>query len=567
MFAQRLTYPQIEWNANGKIKSIERTPSSTKSDLEFVYDASGNRIIKIVKPRDGNGVKSELHWTYTYYVRDASGNVMAVYNRTFEFVSGTDYKDKLNCSELHIYGSKRVGTSNVDSLLTFNFGDATFTDNYDNMFGAGSYDPITPTTPCTTTCKTNYRRKLGKKQYEVTNHLGNVLATVSDRRLSEDNYSYTASGSGNYKYDAARNMYYAVTAGTGTHNRVSASSDNKTDWYTADVISYSDYFAYGAQMDGRFGGQYRYTFNGQETESEIEDAYFYKYRLYDPRLGRFVSTDPLEPIYAYNSPYAFCENSTIAFVELEGLERYYSADGRYIGSYGGSENSEQIRITEYTFEQGVEIMNSNPEYQNDFNAHSSVAYTNEQDILDSWVRTWRPQSTDREFGMVVFSIDIYSGSPGTGGNQRVYVEGVTAKGEPQLAGGAVDIATSTLKLGQKAIGVAGHSMFADGKGWERSSMIHTHPAGKSTQFSIGGLANPLNGRVEGDIALALEWNIPIHMAHHDHLYVNSFSPKKYWEELGNQRGASTVKWDKEAGPSRHIFEDIVNCVQRERKVK
>lgn len=312
---------------------------------------------------------------------------------------------------------------------------------------------------------------------------------------------------------------------------------------------------------------FRYTFNGQETESEIEDAYFYKYRLYDPRLGCFVSTDPLEPIYAYNSPYAFCENSTIAFVELEGLERYYSADGRYIGSYGGSENSEQIRITEYTFEQGVEIMNSNPEYQNDFNAHSSVAYTNEQDILDSWVRTWRPQSTDREFGMVVFSIDIYSGSPGTGGNQRVYVEGVTAKGEPQLAGGAVDIATSTLKLGQKAIGVAGHSMFADGKGWERSSMIHTHPAGKSTQFSIGGLANPLNGRVEGDIALALEWNIPIHMAHHDHLYVKSFSPKKYWEELGNQRGASTVKWDKEAGPSRHIFEDIVNCVQRERKVK
>jgi RHS repeat-associated protein len=334
VFARRLTFSQIEWNANGKIKSIERTPSSTKSDLEFVYDASGNRIIKIVKPRDGSGVKSELHWTYTYYVRDASGNVMAVYNRTFEFVSGTDYKDKLNCSELHIYGSKRVGTSNVDSLLTFDFSDATFTDNYDNVFGAGSYDPITPTTPCTTTCKTNYRRKLGKKQYEVTNHLGNVLATVSDRRLSEDNYSYTASGSGNYKYDAARNMYYAVTAGTGTHNRVTSSSDNKTDWYTADVISYSDYFAYGAQQDGRFGGQYRYSFNGKETDAE-SDLQDYGMRIYNASLGKFLSVDPLTTVYPMLTPYQFASNRPIDGIDLDGLEwkvvtKWYDPSGEYL---------------------------------------------------------------------------------------------------------------------------------------------------------------------------------------------------------------------------------------------
>ena len=43
--------------------------------------------------------------------------------------------------------------------------------------------------------------------------------------------------------------------------------------------------------------------------------------MHDPRIGRFFATDPLESSYAYNSPYAFSENSLIAFIELEGLEK------------------------------------------------------------------------------------------------------------------------------------------------------------------------------------------------------------------------------------------------------
>jgi hypothetical protein len=57
----------------------------------------------------------------------------------------------------------------------------------------------------------------------------------------------------------------------------------------------------------------------------------YKYRMHDPRVGRFFAVDPLAPKYPHNSPYAFSENSTIAFIELEGLERYYAADGELLG--------------------------------------------------------------------------------------------------------------------------------------------------------------------------------------------------------------------------------------------
>ena len=47
----------------------------------------------------------------------------------------------------------------------------------------------------------------------------------------------------------------------------------------------------------------------------------YKYRMHDPRIGRFFAVDPLAPKYPHNSVYAFSENVVIDHVELEGLEK------------------------------------------------------------------------------------------------------------------------------------------------------------------------------------------------------------------------------------------------------
>lgn len=47
----------------------------------------------------------------------------------------------------------------------------------------------------------------------------------------------------------------------------------------------------------------------------------YKFRMYDPRIGRFFAVDPLAAKYPHNSPYAFSENQVIHAVELEGLEK------------------------------------------------------------------------------------------------------------------------------------------------------------------------------------------------------------------------------------------------------
>ena len=68
---------------------------------------------------------------------------------------------------------------------------------------------------------------------------------------------------------------------------------------------------------------YWYGFQGQEKDDEIKgegNSVNYKYRMHDPRIGRFFAIDPLAPKYPHNSPYAFSENRVIDGVELEGLE-------------------------------------------------------------------------------------------------------------------------------------------------------------------------------------------------------------------------------------------------------
>lgn len=79
-------------------------------------------------------------------------------------------------------------------------------------------------------------------------------------------------------------------------------------------------------VPNRYGSSdsYRYGFQGQEKDDEIKgegNSLNYKFRMHDPRVGRFFAVDPLSKQYPWNSTYAFSENNVIASIELEGLEK------------------------------------------------------------------------------------------------------------------------------------------------------------------------------------------------------------------------------------------------------
>ena len=100
----------------------------------------GNRIAKHIYTDN-----AFTQWeNSTYYVRDASGNVMATYERE---ATGQTPPSSFRVAERHLYGSARLG---ID------------TTQYE--FIATTY-----------TASPEAERSLGHKHYEISNHLGNVL--------------------------------------------------------------------------------------------------------------------------------------------------------------------------------------------------------------------------------------------------------------------------------------------------------------------------------------------------------------------------------------------------------
>jgi len=63
----------ITWNCYGKISQVQQSNGTL---VQYNYDAQGNRIRKSVSPDNGQ------NWRYVYYVRDATGNVLAVYEQS-----------------------------------------------------------------------------------------------------------------------------------------------------------------------------------------------------------------------------------------------------------------------------------------------------------------------------------------------------------------------------------------------------------------------------------------------------------------------------------------------------
>lgn len=94
---------------------------------------------------------------------------------------------------------------------------------------------------------------------------------------------------------------------------------------TAKGFGQLDYYTFGMIMPERefsMGG-YRFGFNGKENDNEVKgegNQQDYGMRIYDSRLGKFLSVDPITNEYPQLTPYQFASNSPILFIDIDGLE-------------------------------------------------------------------------------------------------------------------------------------------------------------------------------------------------------------------------------------------------------
>ena len=96
------------------------------------------------------------------------------------------------------------------------------------------------------------------------------------------------------------------------------------------VLEQSDYYAFGGRIDDGnqpYDQTNRYRYNGKEQlrfESLNLDPGLTDYgaRYYAPAFGRWTTPDPLADKYYSVSPYAFCGNNPVNFVDPFGMDWY-----------------------------------------------------------------------------------------------------------------------------------------------------------------------------------------------------------------------------------------------------
>ncbi|OYU96722.1 MAG: hypothetical protein CFE21_00090 [Bacteroidetes bacterium B1(2017)] len=77
--------------------------------------------------------------------------------------------------------------------------------------------------------------------------------------------------------------------------------------------------------------EYRFAFNGKEADNEINGTgndYDFGARIYDARLGRWLSLDPMQRKYPSLTPFHFTGNSPIIFVDNDGRDFGVTVDSK-----------------------------------------------------------------------------------------------------------------------------------------------------------------------------------------------------------------------------------------------
>jgi RHS repeat-associated protein len=89
------------------------------------------------------------------------------------------------------------------------------------------------------------------------------------------------------------------------------------------IVSTSDYYPFGLQHTfGERDGSYeqRYLYNGKELQDELNIGWLdYGARMYMPEIGRWGVVDPLANMMTRHSPYNYCYNNPVRFVDPDGM--------------------------------------------------------------------------------------------------------------------------------------------------------------------------------------------------------------------------------------------------------
>ena len=143
----------------------------------------------------------------------------------------------------------------------------------------------------------------------------------------------------------------------------------KGRWFFKEVVNKTNF---GMTLPGRSYNAHtlRHGFTGHEKESDLaEGIYTTEYRLYDARVGRWLSVDPLFEKYVGMSPYNYCMLNPVMMVDPDG-EDVVICDGEehflyvpqtsnlYDGNNVVIKNSVAVLNDMYSTKSGSKVLNA-----------------------------------------------------------------------------------------------------------------------------------------------------------------------------------------------------------------
>ena len=280
----------IEWSIYGKVLSVTKRRGAKITEITYQYDATGNRVHKTVDVHSTGFIQTGGKSINVVYWRDAQGNVLNTVTSGYEQQMPGEPSINKAASEFVIYGSSRLGTYSPEYQV------------YSLQFLGITKNTLT----------------LGYKAYELSNHLGNVLTTISDN--------------------------YTITPPSGVGGLVR-------------VLSSQDYYPFGMVMTERsfvekVDRKYRFGFNGKEEDFDMSEGMLdFGARGMDSRICRFTSVDPLAAKYPSISPFVFVMNMPLIAIDPKGKDVYLVANIHinHIDPNDGSETietrTELIKLT------------------------------------------------------------------------------------------------------------------------------------------------------------------------------------------------------------------------------
>jgi RHS repeat-associated protein len=170
-----------------------------------------------------------------------------------------------------------------------------------------------------------------------------------------------------------------------------------------------------------------YKFSGKEKDEESGYSYFGA-RYYDADLSVWLSVDPMAGEFPYLSPYAFCANNPIRYIDPDG-QRFIDANGNRVRVKAGRDGS-----ISYRFAKGT-------------SAETQSTFKNNHDpSLTAMATTKDGRKNVRFMNSTITNIEIIPDNTVAPQNSLVIPE-TDANGQPKMIGDVYDKVTITPHMG------------------------------------------------------------------------------------------------------------------------